>query len=148
MPILVMKFGGTSVATLDRIRRAAKRVGREVANGFDVIVIVSAMSGETNNPFILVLAQFFPETDPFKDAPNAVLAPFAHLGIEMSEQAHVDQIAERAQEAGCLAMPPTMMPPPIGYICMLRDPDGNMVEFSWDQGVWSTLRERWDSAAD
>ena len=31
MPILVMKFGGTSVATLDRIRRAAKRVGREVA---------------------------------------------------------------------------------------------------------------------
>lgn len=48
MPTLVMKFGGTSVATLDRIRRAAKRVGREVANGFDVIVIVSAMSGKTN----------------------------------------------------------------------------------------------------
>ena len=48
MPILVMKFGGTSVASLDRIRRAAKRVGREVANGYDVIVIVSAMSGKTN----------------------------------------------------------------------------------------------------
>ena len=43
-----MKFGGTSVATLDRIRRAAKRIGREVANGYDVIVIVSAMSGKTN----------------------------------------------------------------------------------------------------
>jgi hypothetical protein len=43
-----MKFGGTSVATLDRIRRAAKRVGREVANGYDVIVIVSAMAGKTN----------------------------------------------------------------------------------------------------
>ncbi|MEO1537714.1 MAG: aspartate kinase [Pseudomonadota bacterium] len=48
MPVLVMKFGGTSVATLDRIRRAAKRVGREVANGYDVIVIVSAMAGKTN----------------------------------------------------------------------------------------------------
>ncbi len=48
MPVLVMKFGGTSVATLDRIRRAAKRVGVEVAKGYDVIVIVSAMSGETN----------------------------------------------------------------------------------------------------
>ncbi|MEQ9040070.1 MAG: aspartate kinase [Silicimonas sp.] len=48
MPLLVMKFGGTSVATLDRIRRAAKRVGREVANGHDVIVIVSAMAGKTN----------------------------------------------------------------------------------------------------
>jgi len=48
MPLLVMKFGGTSVANIDRIRRAAKRVGREVANGYDVIVIVSAMSGRTN----------------------------------------------------------------------------------------------------
>ena len=36
------------MASLDRIRRAAKRVGREVANGYDVIVIVSAMSGKTN----------------------------------------------------------------------------------------------------
>jgi len=63
MPILVMKFGGTSVATLDRIRRAAKRVGREVANGYDVIVIVSAMSGETNK-----LVGFVEETGPFFDA--------------------------------------------------------------------------------
>jgi catechol 2,3-dioxygenase-like lactoylglutathione lyase family enzyme len=106
------------------------------------------MPGETNNPFILVIAQFFPETDPFKNAPNAVLAPFAHLGIEMSEKSNVDEIATRAEAAGCLAMPPTMMPPPIGYICMLRDPDGNMVEFSWDQGVWSTLQERWGTNRD
>jgi len=48
MSLLVMKFGGTSVASPDRIRRAAKRVGREVAAGHDVIVIVSAMAGETN----------------------------------------------------------------------------------------------------
>ncbi len=63
MPVLVMKFGGTSVATLDRIRRAAKRVGREVANGYDVIVIVSAMSGETNK-----LVGFVNETSPMYDA--------------------------------------------------------------------------------
>ncbi|MFN2327247.1 MAG: aspartate kinase, partial [Gemmatimonadales bacterium] len=48
MSVLVMKFGGTSVANTDRIRRAAKRVGVEVARGHDVIVIVSAMSGKTN----------------------------------------------------------------------------------------------------
>ena len=48
MPRLVMKFGGTSVANLDRIRRAAKRIGVEVANGYEVIVIVSAMAGKTN----------------------------------------------------------------------------------------------------
>jgi len=63
MAILVMKFGGTSVATLDRIRRAAKRVGREVANGHDVIVIVSAMAGKTNE-----LVGWVDETSPFYDA--------------------------------------------------------------------------------
>jgi aspartate kinase len=48
MPLLVMKFGGTSVADLARIKNAAEKVKREVENGFDVIVIVSAMSGKTN----------------------------------------------------------------------------------------------------
>ncbi|KAA0916698.1 aspartate kinase [Aquicoccus porphyridii] len=63
MPVLVMKFGGTSVATLDRIRRAAKRVGVEVAKGYDVIVIVSAMAGETNK-----LVGYVDETSPLYDA--------------------------------------------------------------------------------
>ena len=48
MPLLVMKFGGTSVADLARIENAAKKVVSEVARGYNVIVIVSAMSGETN----------------------------------------------------------------------------------------------------
>ncbi len=48
MSILVMKFGGTSVASLDRIARASKRVAVEVARGHNVIVIVSAMAGKTN----------------------------------------------------------------------------------------------------
>ncbi len=101
------------------------------------------MEGETNNPFILVLAQFFDGKDPFAEAPRATLAPFAHFGIELPTKEAVDQIAAKAEAAGCLGMPPTMMPAPIGYITMLRDPDGNMVEFSWDQGVFATLAERW-----
>ncbi|MFT4793849.1 MAG: aspartate kinase [Paracoccaceae bacterium] len=48
MPRLVMKFGGTSVADLARIRNAAAKVKREVEAGYDVAVIVSAMSGKTN----------------------------------------------------------------------------------------------------
>ena len=31
----------------------------------------------------------------------------------------------------------------VGYICMLRDPDGNLVEFSWDQGVYAKARDIW-----
>ena len=63
MSTLVMKFGGTSVANLDRIKRAAKRVGLEVANGHNVIVIVSAMSGKTNE-----LVGWVNETSPLFDA--------------------------------------------------------------------------------
>ncbi len=101
------------------------------------------MPGKTNNPFILVLAQFFPDKDPFASAPIATLAPFAHLGMELPTKDAIDEIAAKATESGCLAMPPTMMPPPIGYITMLRDPDGNTIEFSWDQGIYATMHERW-----
>ena len=48
MPRLVMKFGGTSVATVERIRNVARHVKREVEAGCDVAVVVSAMSGKTN----------------------------------------------------------------------------------------------------
>ena len=43
-----MKFGGTSVADIDRIRNAARHVKREVDAGHDVAVVVSAMAGVTN----------------------------------------------------------------------------------------------------
>ncbi|MBL0406076.1 aspartate kinase [Microvirga aerilata] len=48
MPRLVMKFGGTSVATVERIRNVARHVKREVEAGYDVAVVVSAMAGKTN----------------------------------------------------------------------------------------------------
>ena len=48
MSRLVMKFGGTSVADLDRIRNVARHVKREVDAGHEVAVVVSAMAGMTN----------------------------------------------------------------------------------------------------
>ena len=48
MARLVMKFGGTSVADIDRIRNVARHVKREVGAGHHVAVVVSAMSGKTN----------------------------------------------------------------------------------------------------
>ncbi|MBU2959216.1 aspartate kinase [Paracoccus sp. 1_MG-2023] len=63
MPLLVMKFGGTSVGDLDRIRNAAMKVRREVERGYDVIVIVSAMSGKTNE-----LVGWVEQTSPMFDA--------------------------------------------------------------------------------
>lgn len=54
MARIVQKFGGTSVADLDRIRNAAGRVKRAVDNGDQVAVVVSAMAGETNRLIELV----------------------------------------------------------------------------------------------
>ncbi|MEM9651498.1 MAG: VOC family protein [Actinomycetota bacterium] len=106
------------------------------------------MEGETNNPFILVLAQFFEGKDPFDESPATRLGPFAHLGMELPTQDAVDAVAAKGRAAGCLTMEPTLMPAPIGYITMLADPDGNTVEFSWDQGVFAALQERWSRSPD
>jgi aspartate kinase len=60
---LVMKFGGTSVANIDRIRNVARHVKREVDAGHDVAVVVSAMSGKTNE-----LVAWCSEVSPLHDA--------------------------------------------------------------------------------
>ena len=54
MKLIVAKFGGTSVGTIDRIKSVANRIKIEVNNGHNVIVVVSAMSGETNRLINLV----------------------------------------------------------------------------------------------
>ena len=48
MPRIVMKFGGTSMAGIERIRHVAARVRREAEAGNEVLVVVSAMAGETD----------------------------------------------------------------------------------------------------
>ena len=62
MSRLVMKFGGTSVADLDRIRNVACHVKREVGSGHEVAVVVSAMSGKTNE-----LVDWVKQTSPLYD---------------------------------------------------------------------------------
>ncbi|WP_111496632.1 MULTISPECIES: aspartate kinase [Marinobacter] len=55
MALLVQKFGGTSVGTIERINAVAERVARFRREGHDIVVVVSAMSGETNR--LIGLAQ-------------------------------------------------------------------------------------------
>lgn len=63
MARIVMKFGGTSVADIDRIRNVAHHVKREVDAGHEVAVVVSAMSGTTNE-----LVAWATEASPLHDA--------------------------------------------------------------------------------
>ena len=48
MALIVQKYGGTSVGSAERIKNVAKRVAQTRAEGHDVVIVVSAMSGETN----------------------------------------------------------------------------------------------------
>jgi aspartate kinase len=60
MSLLVQKYGGTSVGTVERIEQVAEKVARFHAQGHDMVIVVSAMSGETNR--LIGLAQQIQET--------------------------------------------------------------------------------------
>ncbi len=63
MALIVQKFGGTSVASIERIKNVARRVAKWKNAGHDIVVVVSAMAGETNR--LIDLAQSIqPRPDP------------------------------------------------------------------------------------
>jgi len=62
MALIVQKYGGTSVGSPDRIRNVAQRVARWKAQGHQIVVVVSAMSGETNR-LIALAREVQPEPD-------------------------------------------------------------------------------------
>ncbi|CAG0953569.1 aspartate kinase [Methylophilaceae bacterium] len=63
MALIVQKYGGTSVANPERIKNLASRVARYKALGHQVVVVVSAMSGETNR-LIALAKEIMPDPDP------------------------------------------------------------------------------------
>jgi catechol 2,3-dioxygenase-like lactoylglutathione lyase family enzyme len=61
------------------------------------------------------------------------LTSFSHLGISLDSRDDVDRVAAMAKEEGCLVLGPMYRNEVVGYICLIRDPDGNNVEFSVEQ---------------
>jgi catechol 2,3-dioxygenase-like lactoylglutathione lyase family enzyme len=103
--------------------------------------------GQVETPFVLVLAEFIPEVGKQfgvvdgKAAP--IFAPFAHIGIELPDRSDVDAVADKARALGRLQWEPRDMAAHIGYICAVTDPDGNIIEFSHNQKVFSTIQDLW-----
>lgn len=99
------------------------------------------------DPFVLVLAEFVPEVGrQFGQEAGTrlgTLRPFAHIGIEVPSHAEVDAIAATAEARDALQMAPRELAPHIGYVCFVEDPDGNIVEFSYNQHVFSTIEHLW-----
>ncbi|MGM0624160.1 MAG: aspartate kinase, partial [Campylobacterota bacterium] len=101
--LIVQKFGGTSVGDLDRIENVAKRVAKAKANGDDVVVVVSAMSGETNK--LVDYAHHFSKS-PSKKEMDLLLSSgervtSALLSIALNEM-HTPAVAMTGREAGIL----------------------------------------------
>ena len=94
---------------------------------------------QVETPFVMVLVSF----DRDKGGQHGVLTPFAHVGIEVPKREDVDRIADRAREMGCLQWEPQYVNEQVGYVCALRDPDGNVIEISHDQKVFDTVRAKW-----
>ena len=67
-------------------------------------------------------------------APNS----FAHFGFSCASRNDVDERAAVARADGLLELEPFDAGPIVGYFCMLRDPDGNSVEFSFGQALGPT----------
>ena len=92
MALIVQKYGGTSVGTVEKIKNVAKRVARTKEQGNDVVVVVSAMSGETNR--LLGLAQQISEM-PNERELDVVAAT--------GEQVTIGLLAIALTEMGCKA---------------------------------------------
>jgi catechol 2,3-dioxygenase-like lactoylglutathione lyase family enzyme len=69
------------------------------------------------------------------DVPAAGLSSLRHLGFAVASRAEVDEVAAAGRAEGVLAIEPTYAGPIVGYFCILRDPDGNQVEFSYGQPI-------------
>lgn len=63
------------------------------------------------------------------------LTSISHLGVSLESRADVDRVAANAKEEGILVLGPMYRNEIVGYICMVRDPDGNNVEFSVEQSL-------------
>lgn len=70
--------------------------------------------------------------------PGGTAAPqpandYSHLGFALNDKGAVDAVAARARADGILLWEPVQEPPPVGYYCGVRDPEGKAVEFSFGQ---------------
>jgi lactoylglutathione lyase len=99
---------------------------------------------QVETPFVLVLVSFNRD----KGARLGLLTPFAHLGVEVPERGDVEVLAERARERGCLHWEPQDIGGQVGYVCALKDPDGNVIEISHNQKVFETVRRLWRPEQD
>ena len=105
---------------------------RRVDADAEVAWLTEVLSGGGTTVGLVVVQTFEAKAS---GEPQTTLSPFAHLGFDVDDPAEVDAAAEIGRASGCLHWEPANHPSPVGYLCALTDPDGNVVEFSFGQGL-------------
>jgi len=82
---------------------------------------------DRTRPFVVVLIE--------RDPPDPPLGGWQHLGVSLAGRDEVDRLAARARAEGHLVSEPLDHGEPVGYVAVLRDPDGHQVELSHGQEV-------------
>jgi len=90
------------------------------------------LSEKTENPTFVLVAIGEPRDSGGQDSAPTLLN---HLGYDLPSREAVDAIAARGEEDGILVHGPVDAGPVVGYLCMLHDPDGSIVEFSHGQPI-------------
>lgn len=88
---------------------------------------------DRTRPFVVVLME--------SENPTPILGPFAHLGVGCASREEVDRVAGKAKAAGVLFKAPSDYGYPVGYLAMLKDPDGHMLELSHGQEIGLAVDE-------
>ena len=113
--------------------RLIERHSDASSTGMEVVWLSDKPAGAEGG-FVLVLQQGTPRAMP--DAkPQQPLAPISHLGFAMGSREDVDALAANAKDAGLLRLGPVFLNPYAGYLCIISDPDGHNVEFSYGQSL-------------
>jgi len=83
---------------------------------------------ETDAEFVLVLLEHGVDSPPGRTT-------LQHLGFAVASREEVDRAAAAARADGVLVLEPVYAGPIVGYFCLIEDPDGNHVEFSYGQPI-------------
>jgi catechol 2,3-dioxygenase-like lactoylglutathione lyase family enzyme len=123
----VALFVRDAARTVDFYRRFAEL--HVVHDRMDDGVRVVWLSEMQQDPDFVIVAIAIAPTE------SGVPPHMAHFGYDLPSRAAVDAVAARARAEGVLVQGPADAGPIVGYFCMLRDPDGNLVEFSHGQPI-------------
>ena len=113
--------------------RIVDRHSDALSTGMEVAWL-SDRSHDDEPSFVMVLQEGTPHNVPGAK-PQQPLGPISHLGFDLASREEVDAVAGEAKKDGLLKFGPTFLNPYAGYLCIISDPDGHMVEFSHGQAL-------------